>query len=265
MGGTDEEAMRLEVQAAALSDVIEKEIEAMDIQSGMSILDAGCGTGAITRRLAQKAHPAKVTGVDFDRVFIENAKAIVDDENIDNIEYALGDIDNLTYPDDSFDLAFCRLVLMHVEDPVKTVSEFKRVTKKGGAVAISDVDDDTIILHPYLPKMMDLWRRYGQWAKTMKMDRHIGRQLFSILSQAGLEKIKIIPISIYRTQETPEQLRMFASIPVQLIDGKKKEMMDDGIFTETENKIAMEEFETFVSHPGAFLMSTSFLAIGYVP
>lgn len=265
MGGTKEEVMRLELQAAALSEVIDQEIEALNIQSGMSILDAGCGSGAVTRRLARKAHPAKVTGVDFDKLFLENARSIADDEKIDNVEYEHGDIDNLTYPDESFDLTYCRLVLMHVKDTVETVKELKRVTKIGGFVALSDQDDDAAILHPYMPNMMGLWRKYGQWAKKMKMDRYIGKKLFLILSQAGLEKIKIFPIPIYRTQETPEQLKMFLSVPVQLVTESKEDLLKDGIITEDEFDTGMKEVESFQSHPGAFVMNTYFLAIGHVP
>ncbi|MFW9910267.1 MAG: class I SAM-dependent methyltransferase [Candidatus Thorarchaeota archaeon] len=263
--GTEEEVMRLELQAVAVSEIIDKEIEAMNIQSGMSILDAGCGSGAITRRFAKKAHPAKVTGVDFDKLFLERARSIAEDEDIDNVEYESGDIDNLTYSDESFDLTYCRLVLMHVKNTVDTVKELRRVTKKGGIVAVSDQDDDAVIIHPYMPKAMELWRRYGQWAKKMKMDRYIGKQLFSILSQAGLERVKIFPFSMYRTQETPEQLKMLVSVPVQIIEGSKEELLKDGVLTEEEFDLSLKETESFGKHPGAFVMVTFFLAIGYVP
>ncbi len=260
-----EEVMRLELQAAALSDVIDQEIDAMNIKSGMSILDAGCGTGAITRKFAQIVKPAKVTAVDFDPVFIENAKAIAADEGINNINFEIGDLDNLEYQDGIFDLTYCRLVLMHVKDPVRTVSELKRVTRKGGFVAISDSDDGTTVVYPFMPRLMELWGKYGEWAKTERMDRYIGRQLFSFLSQAGLKSIRIFPFPISRTQENPEQLRMFASIPVQIINAKKTELIEQGIFTEDEYDIAMEEFEAMVNNPGGFLMHTFFLAIGEVP
>ncbi len=265
MKHSEEEVMRLELQAAALSDVIDQEIDAMNIKSGMSILDAGCGSGAITRKFAQIVKPAKVTAIDFDPVFIENAKAIAADEGINNIDFEIGDLDNLKYQDGIFDLTYCRLVLMHVKEPVRTVSELKRVTRKGGLVAISDSDDGTTIVYPLMPRLMELWRKYGDWAKTEKMDRYIGRQLFSILSQAGLISVWIFLLPISRTQKNPEQLRMFASIPVQIMDAKKTELIEQGIFTEDEYDATMDEFEAMVNNPGGFLMHTFFLAIGEVP
>jgi ubiquinone/menaquinone biosynthesis C-methylase UbiE len=197
-------------------------------------------------------------------VFLDHARAIAAEEGIENVNFESGDIDNLEYKDETFDLSYCRLVLMHVQDPVKTVKELKRVTKKGGRVAISDQDDGAVLVNPFMPKMMDLWNRYGQWAKTQE-DRYIGRQLFSILSQAGLESIKILPLSICRTQENPEQLRMFVSVPVQIIEGSKEELLKDGVFTEEEFDLSSKETESFMKHPGAFVMVTYFLAIGYVP
>ena len=265
MRHSEEEVMRLELQAAALSEIIDQEIEAMNLKSGMAVLDAGCGTGAIARRFAHLVRPATVTAVDFDPMFLDGAKAIAADEGIENVSFESGDIDNLEYRDEEFDLAYCRLVLMHVKDPVKTVEELKRVTKKGGKVVISDQDDGTVIVNPFMPKMMDLWSKYGQWARTKKMDRYIGRQLFSILSQAGLRSIKVFAFPIHRTQENTEQLRMFASVPLQIINERRAELLEQGVFTEEEYSIALTEFEKLMNAPGAFVMSTFFLAIGEVP
>ena len=265
MKHSEEEVMRLEIQAVALSGIIDQEIDAMDIKSGMAILDAGCGTGAITRRFAQIVKPATVTAVDFDPVFLEGAKAIAADEGIKNVSFESGDIDNLEYQDEMFDLAYCRLVLMHVQDTVKTVEELKRVTKKGGKVVVSDQDDGGMIVYPVMPKLTELWNRYGQWGETQRMDRYIGRKLYSILLQAGLESVRVFPFPICITQENTEMYRMFVSVPVEIINAKKSELLEQGVFTEEEYDIAMEEFEKSMNEPGGFVMSTMFLAIGEVP
>jgi ubiquinone/menaquinone biosynthesis C-methylase UbiE len=265
MKHSEEEVMRLEIQATVLSKIVDQEINAMNIKSDMAILDAGCGTGAITRRFAQIVKPAKVAAVDFDPVFIENARKIAAGEGIENISFEVGDIDNLEYQDGMFDLAYCRLVLMHVQDPVKTIEELKRVTKKGGKVAVSDQDDGTIIVHPDMPKLANLWDRYGQWAATEHMDRQIGRKLYSILLQAGLKSVRVFPFPIWITQENTELYRMLVSVPVQIINAKKSELLEKRVFTEEEYDTAIEEFEKKMNEPGGFVMSTMFLAIGEVP
>ena len=104
----------------------------------MNVLDAGCGTGAVTRRMAAKVSPGEAHGVDVDSLFIDEARKLAANEEISNIRFSLGDIDNLKFDDSTFDVSYCRLVLMHVKNPVKTVTELKRVTKRGGIVAVSD-------------------------------------------------------------------------------------------------------------------------------
>ena len=129
--GKLEEAIRLEAQGKAFGKIIEKELEVLDLKSNMRVLDAGCGTGAVTRRMAVKLFPGEACGVDVDPVFIDEAKKSASKEGIKNIRFELGNIDNLKYKNGTFDLSFCRLVLMHVSSPVKTIVELKRVSARG--------------------------------------------------------------------------------------------------------------------------------------
>lgn len=154
--GRLEESFRLEAQARAFEKVIGKELEFLDLKPNMKVLDAGCGTGAVTRRMALKLFPEEACGVDLDPLFIDEAKKSASREDIKNIRFELGNIDNLKYENGTFDLSFCRLVLMHVSSPVKTIAELKRVTKKGGIVAASDMDDGAMLIFPQTPKFFDL-------------------------------------------------------------------------------------------------------------
>jgi ubiquinone/menaquinone biosynthesis C-methylase UbiE len=164
-GGKLEEVLRLEAQGKVYHRLLEKEIDLLGLKPGMRVLDAGCGTGVVTRRIAVKVSPGEVYGVDMDPLFIEEAKKLAVKEKASNITYNLGNIDDLEFDDDVFDLSYSRLVLMHVEDPVKTVAEMVRVTKKGGIIAISDQDDGGIIVYPELPKMLQMFSKYGSLAK----------------------------------------------------------------------------------------------------
>jgi len=146
-----------------------------------------------------------------------------------------------------------------------TVTELKRVTKKGGIVAVSDNDDGGIIVYPEMPKMMDMWARYGRSAKTRGEDRYIGRKLFSIFSQAGLSPITIYPLPMHTTQQTPEILKMLVSVPVQIVEQDKETMMKEGLMTKEYYEEAIKEVEAFLAHPGAFAMGLTFLAVGKVP
>ncbi len=263
--GTIEEAHRLEVQAKAQEVMIRKELEAIELRSGIQVLDAGCGTGAITRMIAREITPGKVYGVDIDPVFIGEAERLVIEEDFPNIHYQLGDICNLEFDDDFFDATYCRLVLMHVKDPVLVLSEFKRVTKQNGIIAVSDFDDGTIVVYPPFPMGLNLWGKFGEIAKSRGDDRYIGRKLFSFFSQIGLESIKIIPVPIAVTQQTPHLLQLAMSVPIELIRTEKEALISQGYTTEQGYKEGVEELNQFLKHPEAFLMTTSFIATGRVP
>ncbi|MBS7619506.1 methyltransferase domain-containing protein [Candidatus Bathyarchaeota archaeon] len=262
--GKLEEVMRLEAQAKAFGKVLEKEFEIVDLKPGMKVLDAGCGTGAVARKMATKVSPGEVYGIDIDPLFICEARKLAANEGVSNVRFELGDVDSLKYGDGTFDISYCRLVLMHVKNPVKTVTELKRVTKKGGVVAVSDNDDGGVITYPEMPKMMDLWTKYGRSAKIRGEDRYIGRQLFSIFSHAGLSPITIYPLPIHATQQTPEMLKMLVLVPVQIMEQCKENMMREGLVAVEHYEEAMKEVQAFLSHPGAFAMGLTFLAVGKV-
>jgi ubiquinone/menaquinone biosynthesis C-methylase UbiE len=264
-GGKPEEVLRLEAQGRVYGRLLEKEIELLSLKPGMRVLDAGCGTGVVTRRMAKKVTPGEAQGVDIDPLFMEEARKIATEEEVSNIKFSLGNADDLKFEDCVFDLSYCRLVLMHVQDPVKTVAELKRVTKRGGTVAISDQDDGGIIVYPELPKMMNMFSKYESLAKMRGEDRFIGRKLFSIMKRASLSPITVYPFPIYATQQNPEMLKMLVSVPVQVVESSKDYMIKQGLIGAEDYPKAVKEVQEFLAHPGAFAMGLTFIAVGEVP
>lgn len=263
--GKTEEVNRLEFQAKIFEPEITRELELMGLKKGMRVLDAGCGTGAITRMIARMVAPGEVHGRDIDPVFIEAAKKFAEEEDFTNIQFDLGNIDNLEFDDDSFDAAYCRLVLMHVKDPVVSVGELRRVTTSGGLIAASDNDDGGVIVYPPIPAAMKAWSKYGEHARTRGEDRYVGRKLFSIFSQAGLRTIEIVPIPQPVTQQDPNLLALFAAVPKQIVEADKEALISKGYLSPREYEEGMKEIQQFPAHPGAFAMSMTFLATGIVP
>jgi ubiquinone/menaquinone biosynthesis C-methylase UbiE len=256
------EVQRLEAQAKSMEMVVLKELELMRLKPNMKVLDAGCGTGAITRKIAQIISPGEAYGLDIDPFFIENAKKIAELANVKNIRFDTGNIDDLSFEDGLFDKTYCRFVLMHVNDPAHTVKELSRVTKKAGTVHVSDTDDGALVVYPPVPKFQELWMKFGQRSKENGMNRYIGRELYSIFSKAGLKSIQILPIPIYSTQDNPTVLKHLASIHMDILAQSKENMVEEGWLTEHEFIKMVDEVENALRHPGAFVMGLSFLATG---
>ncbi len=142
------EIQRLENQAKAIEMILAKELEILKLKPNMKVVDAGCGTGPVTRTMAKIISPGLVYGIDFNSHYIDSAKKFAENEGITNIRYELGNVEQMKYEDGFFDISYCRLLLMHVYDPVKVVVEMARVTKQGGIVAVSDHDDGGFMVYP---------------------------------------------------------------------------------------------------------------------
>lgn len=122
-----------------------KAIELLAPRWGDEILDAGCGAGWISRRLAKLG--AKVVGCDREQGMIEQAKEQEVEDKL-GIMYDVFDITSTKYSNEVFSAVICMAVLMH--DSPKQISAFiseaKRVLKPGGRLLIG-------LTHPdvYLP------------------------------------------------------------------------------------------------------------------
>ena len=87
------------------------------------ILDAGCGTGALTAELLQRTKAAEVTGVDISENYVTYARHLVQSPRA---RFEVGDLTGLSYPDGVFDQVFSQLVLLFVPDFEQGIRELKQ-------------------------------------------------------------------------------------------------------------------------------------------
>ena len=110
------------------------------IKPGDSLLDLGSGAGNdcfVARNIVGES--GKVTGLDFTQEMIQKANLNVSKTGFSNIEFVLGDIENMPFSNDLFDVIISNCVLNLVPDKQKAFSEIFRVLKHGGHFCISDV------------------------------------------------------------------------------------------------------------------------------
>ena len=91
----------------------------------VTILDVGCGEGFTLKKLEEKKIGKKNEGIDFSNDAIKIGRKIYPE-----LTLRKGDVYDLDYKDNAFDLSICTEVLEHLADPVKAVAEIKRVTGK---------------------------------------------------------------------------------------------------------------------------------------
>jgi ubiquinone/menaquinone biosynthesis C-methylase UbiE len=118
-----------------LTDIHERVIESLAPQPGDRWLDLACGTGAIAERAS--AAGAQVTGLDLAPVLIETAKERAEEQGLD-IDYVVGDVEQLTFDDASFEKVSSTCGIMFAPDHEATAREIARVTAPGGRVALAN-------------------------------------------------------------------------------------------------------------------------------
>ncbi len=102
------------------------------------IADLGAGEGTISQMMAQKAK--KVIAIDNSEKMVEFGSELVKKHGIDNLEYRLGELEDVPIRSGTVDLAFLSQALHHARHPERAVAEAWRILKPGGRVAILDLN-----------------------------------------------------------------------------------------------------------------------------
>ncbi len=116
-----------------------------------TVLDAGCGPGHTA--LAFAPHVGRVIAVDLSQEMLAEGRRLARERGIDNVEFRLGDVEALPFPEGSFDLITSRYSAHHWPHPLQALREFRRVLRAGprpGRLLLADVvsfDDFTLDTH----------------------------------------------------------------------------------------------------------------------
>lgn len=179
------------------------------IKNGDSVLDLGSGAGndCFVAR-SQVGESGKVTGIDFTEDMV--AKAIENNSKLgyNNVNFILGDIENMPLDNDSFDVIISNCVLNLVPDKQKAFSEMHRVMKEGGHFCISDV----VILGELPETLLNDAEMYaGCVSGAVNKEEYL-----QIIEDIGFKNITIhkervieIPNSIMLNYMTMDELRTF--------------------------------------------------------
>lgn len=116
-------------------DEIRMIVEGVEL-AGKAVLDLGCGTGGITRFLAETYRPASIVGVDIDPGLIERAGERAG--GAAGLSFRTVRPGPLPFADGSFDMVFSKDAMVHIENKEALFAQIFRVLRPGGAVAASD-------------------------------------------------------------------------------------------------------------------------------
>ncbi len=154
------------------------------IKQGDTVVDLGCGAGNdifVARPYA--GEDGKLIGIDFTQEMLDKANKNKAKLNADNVEFKLGEIENLPLDENFVDVILSNCVLNLVPDKERAFAEINRVLKKGGHFCVSD-----IVIKGDLPeKLKQSAEMYaGCVAGAIQQDDYL-----NIIKQSGFENIEI--------------------------------------------------------------------------
>ena len=112
------------------------------IRPGDAVLDVGCGTGNLTLTAKDRAGmDGEVCGIDAAPEMVQYAQRKAADRQID-VPFQVGLIEDIPFPDATFDVAFSSLMLHHLPEDLKRkgIAEIARALKPGGRFVAVDID-----------------------------------------------------------------------------------------------------------------------------
>ena len=160
------------------------------LEPGLRVLDFGCGPGTISVGLAVAVEPGELHGIDMEESQIDLARSAAEAGGHANATFHVGDVTDLPFEDDSFDIAHCHAVLMHVPDTQATLAEVKRVLKPGGIVASREVFVSSSFLEPGEEKMASAWATFSSLLAANGGHPQMGKELRSTFLEAGFSDIQ---------------------------------------------------------------------------
>jgi ubiquinone/menaquinone biosynthesis C-methylase UbiE len=208
--GYSEEEMKSVPEGANLGLGCGNPIALASLKEGETILDLGSGAGFDCFLAANKVGKnGKVIGVDMTPEMIEKARENAEKGNYDNVEFRLGEIENLPAADNSVDIVISNCVINLSPAKNRVFNETFRVLKPGGRLMVSD-----IVLLKQLP---DFIRESAQAYVGCVSGAMIKNDYITAIRDAGFHEVKIIdemsfPIECMLNDATAKEIMQKANI-----------------------------------------------------
>ncbi|PKL67117.1 MAG: arsenite S-adenosylmethyltransferase [Methanobacteriales archaeon HGW-Methanobacteriales-1] len=170
-----------------------------EIQEGETVLDLGSGGGIDVFLAANKVgDEGKVIGVDMTPDMIETAIKNAQKGGYTNVEFKLGEIENLPIEENTIDVIISNCVINLTPDKNNAYHEVYRVLKPGGRILVSD-----LVTEGFLPE--EIKRSFQAWSECIggAMEK---QDYLSTIKKAGFKEVEIIGQRLFTEPNMDERL-----------------------------------------------------------
>lgn len=200
------EGARLETKTSPIET--EKQLRLVGLQSGMAVLDAGCGTGAVARVMSRLVGPeGSVTAADMSSARLDFGLQVAKEELGNNLKFVKADLTQAPIGTGSFDLVWCRFVFEYLEQPEAMLENLVRSVRIGGKVVVGDLDGNGQFHFPMSEKL-ERGMELILTALGRSFDPYVGRKLFGLFRKQKLDNVQVhvLPYHLYAGSAAPQEL-----------------------------------------------------------
>jgi ubiquinone/menaquinone biosynthesis C-methylase UbiE len=247
----DLEAERLRQQVVRLWHRERSLLRKLGLTSGATILDVGCGSGALMAGLLRDFSPKRLVGVDVSDEHLRRARAVT-------TTVARGEATALPFADEQFDFVVFRLVLRHLRSPGDAVREARRVLRAGGRLLLIDADDSALVLDPEPRDWASLKLALDHSARRRGADPFIGRRLRRLLADADLLNLRCTVLPVTTDDVSPNAF-------VEVFMAPAARPLDTDLMDAKAANVAWSDVRQWAERADAFGCAFGYFASGRKP
>ncbi len=260
-----EEQERLAILNQLLNDRCLAKIE---LNGDEKVLDVGSGLGLFSRQIGSMVSQGSVVGVEKSPQQLSTALRWAEEANEANlVDFREGSAYDLPLRSDelnTFDLAFVRFLLEHLDNPDLALRSIHAALKPGGTVYLVDDDHENFRIAPYTPAFDALWGPYNEAYHIRGNDPYIGRNLVTLLHQAGFGEFQIDFIKFGSAASEPN-FHHYANNLIGILQGAREDILDITAITGRQFDQYISEIREWEKKPDAALWYAANFAKGRKP
>lgn len=214
------------------------------LRPGLRVLDIGCGTGSITKDIAELVGPTGyVIGVDNTESFILEGRNLFG--HVSNLELVHSDIFNFD-TEEKFDLIVSARTFQWISTIDSAVEKIKSLLRPNGQVSILDYNHEAIDWTPKIPmSMQHFYSMFLMWRRDAGMNNRIGFDLEDMFQEHGFEQIEAFQADEHYERSNPQHID---KIKIWSQVAGSNQMVEEGYISDQERLEAIEDYNHWVDH-----------------